>query len=167
MAQIQEGAPWWLRLSLRIAATSVGAWVLSRSLPRVDRVIQRLSSDRLTLQQVLAKMGSPVVELTTIGAKTGKVRQVPVLGVRDGAKWVLVASNWGREDHPAWYHNLRANPEVQVSYRGQSKLYEARVSTDDERAAYWEKLQRVNPGLKTYDLRAENREIPVVVLHPL
>lgn len=167
MAQIQDGAPWWLRLSLRFAATSVGTWVLSRSLPRIDRLIRVLSSGRLSLQRVLARLGTPIVELTTIGAKTGKLRQVPVLGVRDGATWVLVASNWGRPTHPAWYHNLRANPEVQVAYRGHTGVYEAREVTGEERADYWETLQRVNPGLEAYDRQAVNRDIPVVVLSPV
>lgn len=166
MAQIQEGAPWWLTLSLRAAASSPGTWILSRSLPRVDRVIQRLSDGSFTLQQVLARMGTPVVELTTIGAKTGKLRQVPVLGLRDGEKWVLVASNWGRPTHPGWYHNLHVNPTVQVVYRGHVGVYEAREVTGDERARYWPKITAINPGLETYSDRAGDREIPVIVLTP-
>lgn len=166
MAQIQDGAPWWLRLSLWFAATAAGTWLLSRMLPRVDRLLQGLSGGSLTLQRLLSRMGTPIVELTTIGAKTGKERQVPVLGVRDGEKWVLVASNWGRSTHPAWYHNLRANSEVRVTYRGHTEEYVAREATGEERATYWEHLQRVNPGLETYEERAGDREIPVVVLSP-
>lgn len=164
MVAIQDEAPWWLRLSLRIAATSSGTWLLSRTLPRVDRILQQLSGGRLTLQRALAAMGTPVVELRTIGAKTGTVRQVPVLGVRDGETWVVVASNWGRPSHPSWYHNLQANPVVQIAYRGQVKVYEATEATGDERARYWRQLASINPGLETYSDRAGDREIPVIVL---
>jgi hypothetical protein len=93
-------SPWWLRLSLWFAATRLGTWVLSRTLPRVDRVLSSVSGGRLSIARLLSALGAPVVELTTVGTKTGKRRSVPVLGFRDGRKWVVVASNWDATDSP-------------------------------------------------------------------
>lgn len=111
-------------------------------------------------------MGGPVIRLTTIGAKTGKERPVPVFGLRDGDRWVVIASNWGREAHPAWYHNLKANPEVKVTARDQTGEYVAREATGDEREEYLNQIAELNPGLETYQKRSGERSIPVVVLSP-
>lgn len=107
-----------------------------------------------------------MVELTTIGAKTGKERRVPILGIRVGKQWIVIASNWGGERHPAWYHNLKANPEVTVTYRGRTGEYVAREATGDERDRYWEQALKLNPVLETYRQRSGDRRIPVVVLEP-
>lgn len=166
MAQPRTGVPYIVRLSLRFAATSVGTWLMSRTLPSFDRFLQVVSGGRLTLPKVMWKAGAPVVVLTTIGAKTGKERTVPVLGVQDGEKWVVVASNWGRDRHPAWYYNLTANPEVELTYRGETGQYVAREVTGEEREDYWTRVGEVNPGLETYQERAGERSIPVMVLRP-
>ncbi|WP_232701620.1 nitroreductase family deazaflavin-dependent oxidoreductase [Halobacterium wangiae] len=158
--------PWWLVLSLRFAATRVGTWVLSQTLPRIDRALQSVSGGRLSISRVLSTTGVPIVELTTVGAKSGKRRSVPVLGYRDGREWVVVASNWGREAHPAWYHNLRANPEVELAFRGETDQYVAREVTGAERAAYWRRLRELNPELEPYQERSGDRDLPVVVLTP-
>lgn len=166
MDQPQSPGSWWLRLSLRFAATPTGAWVLSRVLPRIETIVEVLSGGQLTFPDVMRWFGAPIVELTTTGAKSGKDRTVPVLGVPDDGDWIVVASNWGRDRHPAWYHNLKANPEVAVAYRNQHATYEVREVTDDEREQYWEKVTTVNPGLPTYQSRASPREIPIIVLTP-
>jgi len=93
--------------------------------PRVDRVLSSVSGGRLSIARLLSALGAPVVELTTVGTKTGKRRSVPVLGFRDGRKWVVVASNWGRDRQPAWYHNLRARPDVELSFGGETEQYVA------------------------------------------
>lgn len=166
MNQPRSPGSWWLGLSLRFAATRPGAWALSRILPRVEAGIEMVSGSRVTFAELLDWFGAPIVELTTIGAKTGTLRTVPVLGVPDEGDWVVAASNWGRDHHPAWYHNLKTNPIVQVTYRNQSETYEAHEVTGAERHQYWDTLTRINPGLPTYQRRAEGREIPVVVLAP-
>ena len=159
-------SPWWLRLSLWFAATRLGTWVLSRTLPRVDRVLSSVSGGRLSIARLLSALGAPVVELTTVGTKTGKRRSVPVLGFRDGRKWVVVASNWGRDRQPAWYHNLRARPDVELSFGGETEQYVASEVTGAKRAAYWSRLEALNPGLEAYQERSGDRDIPVVVLTP-
>jgi deazaflavin-dependent oxidoreductase (nitroreductase family) len=132
-------------------------------LHHVDPVLMRLSGGRVSVPEVLA--GLPTVRLTTTGAKTGKARTVPVLGLPDGERWVLFATNWGGDRHPAWYHNLRANPEVELTYRDDTGRYVARDATADERATYWDRARALYVGFEAYKRRTD-REIPIVVLEP-
>ena len=163
---VQATPPLWLRLSLRFAATRVGTWSLSRTLPRIDQVLATVSGGRLSIPRVMSGLGAPIVELTTTGARTGRERSVPVLGFRDENQWVVVASNWGRARHPAWYHNLKANPGVKLTFQGETDRYVSREATPDERAAYWRRLEALNPSLETYRERSGDRDLPVVVLTP-
>lgn len=155
---------WWQRLGQRFAATRAGSWFFSRTLHHVDRALLRVSSGRLSVPKLVA--GLPVVRLTTVGAKTGEERTVPVLGLRDGDRWVLVASNWGGEDHPAWYHNLRATPEVELTHEDRTDRYVAREATEEEREEYWDRATELYLGFEPYRRRSGDRQIPVVVLTP-
>lgn len=155
---------WWQRLLQRVAATRPGTWLFARTAHHVDRVLMRLSQGRLSTSNVLA--GLPTVRLTTTGAKTGKNRTVPVMGIPDGDEWILVASGWGSESHPAWYHNLRATPEVRLDYRGETRRYVAREATGEEREHYWERATDLYVGFEPYQERAGDREIPIIVLRP-
>lgn len=159
--------PRWMRATLWFSATRFGTWLLSRTLPPLDRTLLRISSSRVSLARIISALGGPVIRLTTIGAKTGTERTVPVFGLRDENRWVVVASNWGRETHPAWYHNLNANPEVKVTYRGQTREYVAREAAGDEREEYFDRIAKLNPGLETYRERSGERPIPIVVLSPI
>jgi deazaflavin-dependent oxidoreductase (nitroreductase family) len=141
----------------------VGAWLFSRTLHHIDPLLLRLSDGRVSIPQVLA--GLPTIELTTIGAKSGKERTVPVLGLPDDEKWVVFATNWGGKRHPAWYHNLRGTPEVEVSYKGETKTYTARDADPEERSTYWERAKEMYVGFEAYQRRTD-REIPIVVLSP-
>jgi deazaflavin-dependent oxidoreductase (nitroreductase family) len=113
-----------------------------------------------------AKM--PVLELTTIGRKSGTPRSVMLTApVRDGDRLVVVASRGGDDTHPAWFLNLRDNPDVQVSLRGGPKRpMRARVMTADERAAVWPGLSTTHTMYAGYQTRT-SREIPLVWLEPL
>jgi deazaflavin-dependent oxidoreductase (nitroreductase family) len=91
------------------AATAPVSWLYGRVLHHLDR----LTRGRHTLSSWLS--GLPVVMLTTTGAKTGQQRTSPVIAVPDGDNLVVVASNWGRRQHPAWYYNLRAHPRATVT----------------------------------------------------
>lgn len=154
----------WQRFVQRFASLRVVSWIFSHTLHYVDVVLMRLSGGRVSIPRQLA--GLPVVRLTTIGAKTGKVRTVPLVGLRDGENWVLIASNWGNERHPAWYHNLKANPAVELTHEDETERYIARDATDDERAEYWERASEIYPGYEAYRERSGDRQIPVVVLEP-
>ncbi|MFB6171651.1 MAG: nitroreductase/quinone reductase family protein [Haloarculaceae archaeon] len=155
---------WWQRQMQRVAASRPGSWLFSQGLHHVDRVLLAASGGRASMPGVLA--GLPVVRLTTTGAKTGRERTHPVLGLPDGEKWVLVASNWGQDHHPAWYHNLRANPAVELTHEDETDEYVAREATGQERTDYWDRVTDLYVGFEPYQRRSGDRDIPVVVLEP-
>lgn len=164
MTQQRPEPSWWQGVIHWIAGTRPGAWLLSRTAHHLDRLLMRLTGGRLSTSELLA--GAPTIQLTTIGARSGKERTVPVMGFPDGENRILFASNWGAQRHPAWYHNLRANPEVRVTTNGQTARYTAREVTDEERAAYFRRAKEVFPPFEAYERRTGDREIPVIVLEP-
>jgi deazaflavin-dependent oxidoreductase (nitroreductase family) len=103
--------------------------------------------------------------LDHVGAKSGTARTTPLLYVDDGSDLVLVASKGGFPQHPAWFHNLRANPATTVQVGGERRPVEARVAAPQERDRLWALADRAYPSYKDYRARA-GREIPLVVLEP-
>jgi deazaflavin-dependent oxidoreductase (nitroreductase family) len=140
------------------------AWLFSHAAHRVDPIIMRRSGGRQSLTGILS--GLPVVTLTATGAKSGRPRSVPLVGIKDGERVVLIASNFGRSRHPAWYYNLSANPQATVSVRGQKKTYIAHEAIDAEREDYWQQAVELYAGYAAYEKRARGRRIPVMVLTP-
>jgi deazaflavin-dependent oxidoreductase (nitroreductase family) len=152
------------RLFQRFAATRLSSWVFARTLHPLDRLLLRLSGGRVSVPGVLT--GLPVVMLTTIGAKSGQPRTVPLVGLRDGDKVVLIASNFGQAHHPAWYYNLRAHPEATVELPERTGTYLAREATPAERQIYWRRATDLYVGFPAYQQRAQGRHIPIMVLTP-
>ena len=113
-------------------------------------------------------MNMPVLELTTTGAKTGQKRtSVLTTPLSDGDSIVIVASRGGDPKNPAWFHNIKANPDVEVTFAGgKPKPMKARVATAEERARLWPQVVAKYSGYGDYQKRAE-REIPLVLLDPL
>ena len=110
--------------------------------------------------------GMPVVILETTGRKSGEPRRTMLTApVVDGDTVVLVASYGGDSRHPAWYHNLTANPDVTLEMSGDRKPMRARVATPDEKAALWPRIVKSYRGYAGYQKRTD-REIPVVLLDP-
>ncbi len=127
------------------------------------RVVMKVSGGRVGWSA-----GSmPVVELTTIGAKSGLPRTVLLTSpIQEGDAYVVVASRGGDDHHPAWFHNLKANPEVQVSIKGAgAQPMRARVASTDERARLWPQVETTYKGYAGYQRKTE-REIPLVWLEP-
>lgn len=108
----------------------------------------------------------PAALVTTTGRKSGQPRTTPTLYLRDGPRIVLPASYGGRDRHPAWYLNLKADPKVRVQVRDDVIDMTARDATEDERRLYWRKLTRIYPPYKGYQ-DAADRRIPLVVCEPL
>jgi deazaflavin-dependent oxidoreductase (nitroreductase family) len=152
------------RFLRRLGASRPGAWFFARILHRVDRPVHRLTRGRHTLSSLLA--GFPVVMLTTTGARSGAARTVPVLGLPTEDGLVVVASNFGRHDHPAWHHNLRANPDATVVVDGVAHAVRAAVVQGEQRARLWREGLKVYPGWSQYERRAAHREITVYLLLP-
>lgn len=152
------------RFIRRLAAKGPAIWVFSRILHHLDRMVFRLTNGRQTAASIFT--GLPVIHLTTIGAKSGQPRTVPLIGLPDGDKIVVIASNWGQTQYPAWYYNVRANGEVMVAWNGRSATYTAQEVTGTEREKYWQLAYQYYLGFTTYAQRASNRHLPVIILTP-
>jgi deazaflavin-dependent oxidoreductase (nitroreductase family) len=156
--------PWWRGAALWVGSTHAGAWCSARVMHHLDRRILRLTHGRHSLTGLLA--GLPVVWLTTTGAKSGRDRMVPLVGIVDGPRIVLIASNFGQARNPAWYHNLRALPRAAITVRGRTARYECREADTSEYEAYWREAVAVFPGWAAYH-RWTMRHVPMVVCLPV
>ena len=110
--------------------------------------------------------GKPVVLLTTIGAKTGKIRKTPLMRVEHDGEYAIVASLGGAPKNPVWYYNIRAHPRVELQDGTESADYEAREVFGEEKATWWRRAVEVWPDYTDYQ-RKTDREIPVFVLTPI
>jgi len=104
--------------------------------------------------------------LDHVGAKSGTKRTTPLLYVDDGRDLVIVASKGGFPKHPAWYHNLLANPDTEAQIGSEHRPVHARVATAEERDRLWAMAVEAYGGYKDYAVRSKGREIPLVVLEP-
>ena len=108
----------------------------------------------------------PTLVLTTTGRKSGKPLTLPLIYGRTGNSYVVIASKGGAPQHPAWYLNLQANPEVEVQVKADRFGARARTATGAERAALWQQLVGIYHPYEKYQA-ATSRESPVVVLDPV
>jgi deazaflavin-dependent oxidoreductase (nitroreductase family) len=148
-----------------VALSGAGRWFVLNVAPRIDLSIGRLSGGRL-----MSVPGVPLLLLTHTGAKSGRAYTTPLLYFNDGADdVVLIASNYGRERHPAWLANVRANPDVWLQARGRRGRYRARVLSDGpDRDRLFAAAKRVTGAYADYERRtADARTINVVVCSPL
>jgi deazaflavin-dependent oxidoreductase (nitroreductase family) len=104
--------------------------------------------------------------LTTTGNRSGRHRTVPLLYLSDGDSLVVFASYGGRHHHPAWYHNLLADPRADVRIRGRRHRVVARIASGPTRDRLWNRAVSAYDGFAVYQSRTD-REIPVVLLAPL
>jgi F420H(2)-dependent quinone reductase len=128
-------------------------------IPKANVLVYRRSNGRLGGRVE----GLPVLILHTVGRKSGKARQSPVLYLQDGEDYVIVASRGGSDAPPAWWLNLQAAPEATVEIQGTRRLVSARRATAEEKAGYWPRLTAAYPFYDDYQARTD-REIPVIVL---
>ena len=111
--------------------------------------------------------GRQVLILTTTGAQSSEKREAPLVYSRDGDDIVIVASMGGAPRHPAWYHNIVANPRVTIEVDGARIEANARVTEGDERRRLYDKHAEVHNGFTEYAAKTGGREIPVVVLRSM
>ncbi|MFE6971230.1 nitroreductase family deazaflavin-dependent oxidoreductase [Isoptericola sp. NPDC057653] len=107
--------------------------------------------------------GMPVVVLTTVGAKSGKLRKAPLMRVEHEGAYAVVASLGGAPKHPVWYYNVVANPRVELQDGPEKHEYDAREVTGEEKALWWERCVAAYPDYADYQLKTD-RQIPVFVL---
>jgi deazaflavin-dependent oxidoreductase (nitroreductase family) len=110
--------------------------------------------------------GRAVILLTTRGAKTGKLRKVPLMRVEHDGNYAIVASLGGAPKHPVWYFNVKAEPLVELQDGTESKDFKAREVNGEEKAIWWERAVEAYPDYADYQKKT-TREIPVFVLEPL
>jgi deazaflavin-dependent oxidoreductase (nitroreductase family) len=108
-------------------------------------------------------VGAPMLLLDHVGAKSGIERTVPLLYITDGDQTAIIASKGGFSKHPAWFHNLRANPETTIQIGREHREVSARVAEGEERERIWKRALELWPQYAGYQARTE-RQIPVVVL---
>jgi deazaflavin-dependent oxidoreductase (nitroreductase family) len=139
-------------------------WPATRRFMGVHTFLYRQTGGRIghTFPGVQGKM----LLLDHVGAKSGTRRTSPLLYVRDGKDIVVVASKGGFPKHPAWYHNLVANPETTVQVGSEHLAVRARVATPEERDRLWALAVAAYHGYEDYAARSKGREIPLVVLEP-
>lgn len=106
---------------------------------------------------------SPFILLTTTGRRSGQPRTTPLLCVRDGDRFLVIASFGGDDRHPQWFKNLQANPEATIELYGETIPVRATVATAEEKKALWPKVLAAYKGYDGYQRRT-SRDIPVVIL---
>lgn len=110
--------------------------------------------------------GGPILLLNTTGRKSGQRRTTPLMYASDGEDFILIASNGGAPNHPAWYLNLMAKPDATVEVGDREVRVRAEEAHQEEKARLWQKMVEVYSGYDNYQRKTE-REIPLVVLHPI
>jgi len=110
--------------------------------------------------------GRPIIVLTSVGARTGKLRKTPLMRVEHDGLYAVVASRGGAPTHPQWYFNLTANAHVELQDGATKRDYRARELTGDEKAVWWERAVEAWPDYASYQEKTDRR-IPVFVLEPM
>jgi deazaflavin-dependent oxidoreductase (nitroreductase family) len=144
-----------------VAQTPLGGWLFISVFPAIDRRLIPLTRGRLS-----TGLGQPIVLLHARGAKSGVERTTPLLATKQGDLVVLIASKAGASTHPAWLHNVKAHPDVEVTMDGRRHPMRARVVEGEERERLWAMACDHYTGYATYQERAGERIIPVVALEP-
>lgn len=149
----------------RFASSGPGSWIFARVAHHLDRPVYRITDGRHTAASLIT--GLPILMLTTTGAKSGRQRTVPVLGLPTDEGLAIIASNYGQERHPGWYHNLRKDPEAEVGMDERTWRVRAAEVEGERRQRVWHQALEIYPGYATYERRADHRRIHVFVLDPL
>ena len=110
--------------------------------------------------------GRPIIVLTSVGSRSGKIRKTPLMRVEHDGEYAVVASQGGAPTHPAWYHNLVAHPRVALQDGPVRREYVAREVTGEERAVWWKRATATWPDYDDYQKKTD-RVIPVFVLTPV
>lgn len=152
------------RVTQKVAASGPGAWVFQRTMYPIDKGLYRLTKGRVTVPGLMA--GLPVIMMTTTGAKTGKDRTMPLVGIPMGDDLAVIGSNFGQSSTPGWVYNLRAKPEATVQFGSESVAVTARSATTAETERAFEAGAAFYGGFPKYRERASHREIEVFVLEP-
>jgi deazaflavin-dependent oxidoreductase (nitroreductase family) len=153
-----DGARLRRRFLVPLFDTPPGLWYLTTVAPRIDATVTRRTKGWLS-----SVPGGSLLLMTHTGAKSGLPRTTPLLYWSRGDDVIVMASHYGRPSHPAWLTNVRANPDVTLTFRGRTGRYRARVAQGAERAELWAKAKAYVRNYASYEQTAGDREIQVVV----
>ena len=109
--------------------------------------------------------GVPIIVLTSLGARSGRLRKTALMRVEHDGRYAVVASKGGAPEHPVWYWNLTRHPHVELQDGGERRDYDARELSGTEREEWWARAVEVWPDYATYQTRTDRR-IPVLLLEP-
>jgi deazaflavin-dependent oxidoreductase (nitroreductase family) len=157
---LAKKGPWMSALSWSARQRPV-TWFLVNVGNKIDPHLMNPTGGR-----VKSTLSAPTVLLTHTGAKSGKKRTTPLAYFTDGDDVILIASRGGHRDHPAWYHNVTANPEVELWTKGGGGAYRVSEAEGEERRRRWDLATGFYPGFAKYQERAGDRRIPVIVCTP-
>jgi deazaflavin-dependent oxidoreductase (nitroreductase family) len=138
---------------------------LGRRLTRVHVAIYRRSGGRLA-GHLPGWPGARIALVDHTGARTGRERTSPLMYHEDGDSIVVAATKGGQPTHPAWFHNLMANPETTVQIGSEVREVRARTATEEERDRLWPQFVAFYPGYEFFRTHAGDRRIPIVMLEP-
>ncbi|WP_405881603.1 nitroreductase family deazaflavin-dependent oxidoreductase [Streptomyces sp. NBC_01136] len=145
----------------KVSSTRVFARVAPHLIPGLDRAVHRLTRGKVLLSAQLL----PGIVLTVRGARSGLERRTPLAcmpegpeGAEGAGSWILIGSNFGRTDHPAWTANLLAHPDAQINWKGEDIPVTAHLLAGEERDAAWKAVLAFWPPYATYQARID-REI--------
>ena len=162
MAELKAQRPPWAGPLEKLLAIKPVSKFMSKTLHLVDVPLLRLTQGRLSFV-----WGYPVMLLTTTGAKSGRRRTVPLLYVdRSDDEIAIIGTCFGNTKHPAWYHNLNAEPSCKVEIAGRAWGASSRSANEDERAEIWAQAMRNFSGFDVYLGWTEGRVPPVLILTP-
>jgi len=151
------------RLLMPFALSKAGTWYGIKVASRLDPKLMKLTRGRANLGGGIL----PTVLLTVPGRKSGVERTVPLVYFSDGDDMILMASSFGRPRLPAWYHNVKANPDVTLTAAGVSERYRATEVDGPDRDALYEKAKQLYAGYGIYEQRTAGiRKVPVLRLKP-
>lgn len=158
-----RGPRWLAEPYIAFARTRLGRWVGINVLVPVDPHLLRWTRGRVSLFGIYRH-----VQLTVPGRRSGAPRTVQLLYFTEGEEVVLMASSFGRPDYPAWYHNVKAHPEVVLTADGESHDYVAREVEGEEYDRLFDKAVRLYPGFADYQrmIADTDRHLPVLALRP-
>jgi deazaflavin-dependent oxidoreductase (nitroreductase family) len=153
------------RFVQELAASRPASWVLARTLRHLDAGLVAASGGRLSASGVLA--GAPVIRLSTVGARSGRRRDVMLVPVVTQRVFAVLGTNFGRRRAPGWVHNLLAHPRADLAYGRRTVAVHSRELRGQERAAVIAAAAAVTPAFERYQIRASHRQVYVFALEAL
>ncbi len=151
-------------MAMKPPPSSSPFWKVFGAFTKVNTFLFQKSGGRLGAK--IPFVGSPIILVHHVGAKSGTHRVAPLIGLADGGRWVIVASKGGTDRNPAWFYNLKANPGTEIEVGRDKVAVNARIVDEEERAELWPKLVEIYPPYEDYQQFAGARRIPVISLDP-